>query len=115
MTIVQGKPRGDGFYASMLLNWPDLLDKAAHQAALPPKDASTATQHIMAIARSRGFQAAKLKEDERIRQLKLKGLYQEDAEPEAENAEAGAEDFACFRRAVEAFRVCNCQFGKAVG
>lgn len=46
----------------------------------------------MAIARSRAFQATKLKKDERIRQLKLKGLYRENVEPEAEEAEAGAED-----------------------
>jgi len=33
----------------------------------------------------------------------------------ADSVEAGAEDFACFRRAVEAFSVCNRQFGKAIG
>jgi hypothetical protein len=76
----------------MLGRWPDHLDKSTHQIALPPKDASAATQHIMAIARSRAFQATKLKEDEKIRQLKLKGLYREETEADAEDAEAGAEN-----------------------
>ena len=60
-------------YGPALAGWPDHLDKSTVKQAMPSSDAPLELTRIMAVARSRAFQALKLEQDEKLRQKKLRG------------------------------------------
>jgi hypothetical protein len=87
LSIVNGKPRDDSFYEAALSTWPDRLTKAEVYLAQAPKDSPMELVSMLSIARGRSFQALKMAENEKVRQMKLRGEYVEEAEAEAQRSE----------------------------
>jgi hypothetical protein len=85
--IVNGKPRDDSFYEAALSTWPDRLTKAEVYLAQAPKDSPMELVSMLSIARGRSFQALKMAENEKVRQMKLRGEYVDEAEAEVQHPE----------------------------